>query len=342
MAGLYDIDKVLRTPDYGTTIFRIDARQNPFSRLVKTGKKPKQMTMSWPAQADADKGYAGVAEGTDKTSGWGHSNRTPIKGSCMVSQSEGWHVTDVAVETEAAAVADEVVNQTADDAFNFARMLEKQRLSAMAAREEGGGNVAQSGGVFYWLNPVHAAATEAELLLPVNSTFRCTSDMWFTSALSALTPAAFEAMVRAASEAQNRSVNLTGFVGSALKAKMSQWLQKATLTAATEQATLMYSLNAKEATFAQTVDFFEFDGNKVNVIPAFNMLCDSASGAKTAFSTRSGAFLDMSLWEQVYLAPVKPIRDDTKSGGPRGFHKAIHGLKCFKPIGQLAVYASAD
>lgn len=297
MAGLYDSDKVLAIPDYGSSIFRIDARQNPFSRLVKTGKKPKQMTMQWPAQADADKAFQGKAEGADKTSGYGHSTKSPLKGSCMIQESEGWLVTDVAVETEAAGVADAVVDQTADDAFNFARMLEKQRLSTMAAREAGGGNVAQSWGVFGVLNPTHAAATETQLLLPMPSSFRVPSACWLAAALSAITPAAFEAAIRAAAEAQNRSISLTGFVGSALKAKMSSWLQKLTVASGTEVATTIYNLSAKEKLFMQTVDFFEFDGNKVNVIPTYNMLCDATTGAKTAYSTRSGAFLDLSVWE---------------------------------------------
>lgn len=339
MAGLYDTDKVQKIPEYGTTIFRIDARQNPFSRLIKTGAKPKQMTFESKGAADADKGFDGVAEGTDKTSGWGHSSKTPIKGTCMILQSEGWHVTDVAEETVEAAVADAVADQIVDDAFNFARQIEKQRLSSMAAREEGGGNVARSGGVFGFLNPTQAAASESELLLPVPSAFRCTSDMWLTQALAELTPAIFEAAIRAAAEAQNRSINLTGFVGSALKARMSQWLQKMTVADGTEAATLIYNLNAKEKTFAQVVDFFEFDGNKVNVIPSYNMLCDPTNGAKTAYSTRSGAFLDLGMWSQRYLKPIKHWRDDTLSGGPRGFHKAIGGLQCFKAIGQVAVYS---
>lgn len=342
MAGLYDVDKVQKIPDFGTSIFRIDARQNPLSRLMKVGKKPKQMTMEWKAQADADKGFGGNPEGTDKTDGFGHSTKTPIKGSCMISQSEGWHVTDVAEETEEAAIADAVVDQTADDSFNFARMLEKQRLSAMVAREEGGGNVAQSGAVFYWLNPVHAAATEAELLLPVPSAFRVPSACWLTGALSTLTPGRFEAAVRAAAEAQNKSVTLAGFVGSNLKHVMSMWLQKLTVASGTEVAQTVYTLSAKDKVYLSAVDTFTFDGNTVTVIPAYNMLCDPTTGAKTAFSERSGAFLDLSLWEQVYLKPIKAHRDDTKSGGPRGFHKAIHGLKCFKPIGQLAVYSGQD
>jgi hypothetical protein len=248
----------------------------------------------------------------------------------------------VAEETEAAGVADEIVTQQADDAFNFARMLEKQRLSDMAAQEEGGGNVAQSGSVFYWLNPTMAAATEANLYLPVPTAFRCTSDMRLTGNLSDLTPARFEAAIRAAAVAQNRSVTLTGFVGSALKARMSQWLQKMTLTAATEQATVQYNIPLAEKTFASVVDFFEFDGNKVNVVPAYNMLCTAATGVKSVYTERSGAFLDMSLWEQRYLKPIKAWRDDTLSGGPRGFHKAIHGLVCYRPIGQVSVVCGAD
>jgi len=340
MAGIYDADAVLRRLDIGDNIKMLDGRKNPFLRLLKVGGKPKQMVWSWPGQVDEAKGFGGVMDGTDKTDGYGHTNRDEIEAAAMKMITEGWHVSDFKQETETHGVKDEVAKQRADDYFNLSRQMEKQLVSTQAARKQHGQLPYQSGGVFWWLNPAQPAATTEIKYLQVPEQYRCSALTRHSTALSLLTEAAFEAMLRTAMEEQNSPVDLTGYVGSALKLHMTNWMKKTAVSG--EAATLMYNLNASEKELASTVDFFTFDAGSVRTFTAFNMAADEETGAKTDYSTRSGAFVDLSKWSIRYIRKPRHVPGVDNGGGPRGYHDVMYGLECEMPRGQVSVLTNLD
>jgi hypothetical protein len=339
MAGIYDADSVLRRLDIADVIKMLDGRKNPFLRLLGTGPKPIQMTWSWPGQVDASFGFAGALDGADKVDGYGHSNRDEIQAAAMKLMSEGWHVSDFKEDTETHGVKDEVAKQRADDLFNLSRMMEKQLTSTQAARRQSVAGGYQSGGLFWWLDPVQTLTSAAYLQTP--AAYRCSAATRHTAALDALTEDAFEAMLRTAAEEQNSVVDLTGYVGTELKKHMTNWLKKTTVVTG-EAATLAYNLNAKEKELASTVDFFTFDSGSVRTFPAFNLAADETTGAKTAYSTRSGAFVDLSRWRIRYIRKPTHVAGTDNGGGPRGYHKVTYGLECDMPRGQLSVYTNAS
>jgi hypothetical protein len=343
MAGIFDADKAGMLPiaDVGDAIFFIESSVNPFMRLIKTGRTPTQMIHSWPGQVREDRAFEGVLDGVDKVDGYGHSLTTPLQNCLMKLVSPGWLVSDFAQITVRAGVKDEVKKQMGDDAFDFARMVERQVMSASAARIQDKGKPYQSGGLLWWANSAATVSDAENTYLTVPEQFRPLAAQRHTGALSALTATAFEAMLRVTAERQNAPVDLTFFAGSALKRLMSLWMQRDT-SATPGTATAIYSLNAKEKRLAQAVEFFEFDSGSVRTIQTFNLACDPATGAKTNYSTRSGVGVDMSLVEMCYGRKIKAWVDNLKSGGPRGHHDAIYTLRNNMPANQISVYSSAD
>lgn len=343
MGGIFDADKAGMVPiaDVGDAIFFIESAQNPFMRLVKSGKTPTQMIHTWPGQVREDKPFVGAMDGADKVDGYGHSSTTPLQNCLMKLVSQGWMVSDFAQITVRAGVKDEVKKQMQDDAFDFARMMERQVMSAAPARIQDKGKPYQSGGLLWWTNPEAVASDAGNTYLTVPAAFRPLAAQRHTGALSTLNASAFEAMLRATAERQNSAVDLTFFAGSTLKRIMSLWREHNTV-ATGDVATTMYNLNAKEKRLSQMVDFFEFDSGAVRTIQTFNLACDVDTGAKTNYSARSGVGVDLALWEMCWGRKVKAWVDNTKSGGPRGHHDGIFTLRCNMPANQISVYSNAD
>jgi hypothetical protein len=98
-----------------------------------------------------------------------------------------------------------------------------------------------------------------------------------------------------------------------------------------------FNLNASEKKFMQIVDFFQFDAGVVKTLLSWYMLCTTTTGENSAYTTRSGAFLDLSMWEIAFLQAVQAYMEPPKSGGPRGYHDAVYILKCLNPLGQCMV-----
>lgn len=317
----------------GDSIFYIESHKNPLPRLIKKGKAPTQMLHTWSAQVWEDFPFKGVMDGVDKTGGYGGSATQPLSNCMMWMESKGYLVSRLAKHVKRAGVKDEVAKQISDDAFNFARQLDRQMLSAASARIQTATLPYQSGGIFWWLDPAQAAATPENGLIQVPASFRNSADMQFTGKLSEFTEEKLENMLRVCAEAKNGQIDLTFFVGSALKRQMSLFTKR-DINAEAGAATQIYQLNGKEKKLSSAVDFFEFDAGSVRTIMSFNMACDPDTGKKTDYSSRSGAALDLSMWELCWFEETQHWSDNTKSGGPRGHHDGIFGLKCGMPFAQ--------
>lgn len=330
MPGMYEVNQPMKIAEVGDSIFIAESEKTPMSRLLKRGKKPSQMLSEWGCQKYPSRGFGGTVDGTD-ISEYDHTTREKLEAYGMWLMSKGWMVSKLAQVTQTAGVKDEQAKQAKDDSLMHAQMHERQILSDMDTQAEGDGKPYQSRGVFSWLQ------NAAQANKPVPAIFRPAAGCIFSAALATFLPANMETMLEAAATAKRGPVDLTGFVGIKLKSQMSTWPQRQFGDANAAKAMQCYNLEASEKKFMQVVDFFEFDAGKVNVIPSWYLMCDSATGEDTAYTPRSGAFLDLSMWELDFLENPSSYIESPKSGGPRGYHSSIYILKCLNPLGQCMV-----
>lgn len=329
MAGIYEVDQVLKVAEVGDSIFIAQSDKVPFSRLLKRGKKPVNMLSSWPVQVYPDRAFAGTDDGSDIAT-FEHTNRESIEAYGIWMRTAGWMVSRLANLTSTWGVkGKEEAKQAKDDALLLAQMIEKQLLSSSDMQlGAGAGTPYRSRGAFSWLNP------SAQGVKPVPASYRPAAACAYSSTVAAFLPSAMEAMLEAAATQKKESVDLTGYVGIKLKTQMSTWAQRHVEDVNTAQALQKYNLDAEDKKLLRVVDFFEFDAGTVKVFPSWYLLCTEGTGAVTANSPRSGLFLDMDMWELCFLDQPTAWLEPPKSGGPRGYHDAVYLLKCLNPTGQ--------
>jgi len=332
MAGMFEADQPMKIAELGDTIFIAESEKTPFTRLVKRGSTPKQMLSQWPVQKYPRRKFGGTMDGTDIAT-FTKTTREQMEAYAMWIMTEGWMVSKLANLTYTAGVQKkEMAKQAKDDALILAQMIERQVLSNVdTAVEAAPATPFRSRAAFSWLS------NTAQAVKPVPANFRPAAAAWYDGALASFLPANLEAMLASAAGEKKSPVDLTGFVGLLLKAQMSKWAQLNEAASATDQALTRYNLNASEKKLINVVDMFEFDAGMVNTIPSFYLHATEADGEDSDYTTRSGLFLDLTMWELSFMQTPAGYKLPPQSGGPRGYHDAVYILKCLNPLGQVVV-----
>lgn len=330
MPGMYASDQPIKSQEVGTKIFNIDSSKTPLMRMIATGGRPKQELSEWTVEDYPNDAYGGTLDGTDRAgaSDFSHVDREKVQAYAQLQYSPGYLVSIKADATETPETKlNEKAHQALRDSERLALMIEKAVSSDQDTRTESGGVPSRIRGAFSWLSSAEQST------LPVPAAYRPASAAVFTSALSGLTATAFATMLAAMAEQIKQPVNLTMPCGSALKQLMSLWLERDTTADATNKTIAQYTMNKADKRLLQICNRFEFDHGVVTNMTNYNLLTDAA-GAATAYSTRSGLLMDLSMWDMGYL--IKPTHRSfpDMGGGPRGDHVAYYILRCRNPKGQ--------
>lgn len=335
MAALYDVDKKLPMPGYLKGVLDAVNEEAAFLFLLAHGPATANKLAQWPVQLPVRRGDPTGAEGSDKTDNF--EKRTPqtLSSYAQRVESAGWMITDLAGLTDTATGSGktEAARQQAMDAKAGLLAVQDMLLSNQDLDAGTDDYKSRTRGVFNWLD------SDEQSVLPVPADCRPTATQNYESTLALFTEDAFMAALQAAGEQVDRDVDLVGYVGSALAQHMADWDFKVPVTATTEATTRQVTSKQDDKRIIRKVQFFDFHGSTVKTIMQRRMLCDlSNSNAKTAYTTRSGAFLDMKMWSLEWLDPWKhfPLLD--QGGGPRGFHRGWVRLVCKNPMGQVRAY----
>jgi hypothetical protein len=338
MAGLYEQNKVaaLRITEVGNTISVAESLAVPFQALLPTGPAPMQMIASYPAQVYPRRGFDGLPDGTDHTTGFNSTNQVAIQATGMWLRSDGYIVGKIANLTATGGIPRKAMvgKQKKDDGIIFAQMRERQLLSTMDIRLGTAVDGYRSRGAVAWL------IASLQSVLPVDATVMPTSSSIYTGAIADLTPTAFETVLRAMYAQKRAPVDVTNFCGIALKSRMSKWTQKDTDVSG-ETLAVRYNQDVDAKAFAQIVDTFAFDAGMVrNVLSAY-LACDAATGEDSAYTPRSGLLVDLDMWELRELQGTQLNEYPNLGGGERGDHDAVYMLALLNGLGQGAIYPAS-
>lgn len=329
MPAMYESDQVIKIQQVGNKIHNVESKETPFLRLLPTGGTPKQMLDEWSVEMYDDTPLDGVMDGAD-VNDFTSQGRELLQNYAMW-QRVPWMVTKLANLTHIAGIGkQEVKHQKGIALVKLKLKVERTALSNQDTQaEQKPSNAYRTRGALVWLSP------DPQGKFPVPDGFRPGMD--YTGNLDDLTPSQFEAMLAQASIERGGPVSLTGHVGIALKRKMSLWLQRDTEAAGTELARVNYNLSAKDKALLEVVNRFEFDAGTVYNFLNYNIAHDPATGAATAYTPRSGVFIDPKMWAFSALQSYQVADLKDQGGGPRGYADVVYSIRCNNPKGQFRV-----
>lgn len=336
MAGLFEVDQVGQRQEISDAVFNIRADETPFTSMVPKDPKPHQKIATWQGENYRDGAIEGVMDGADVTS-YNNQPRFLMTGVAQKFR-EPWFVSDFADMTDVAGLPQgEKGHQKLSAAKVLKFALEGRFLSKEEASVDNGVAIPnETRGVLQWL------ISTAQTLYPTPVALRPGADTIYSGALSGLTETGFEGLLAAAYIAKKGLLKLDGFVGITLKRKMDNWTARDPEATTTNVPVRQFNQDATKKQMIKVVDFMEFSTGTVRMHPSTFIYKDTA-GADTAYTHRSGVFLDMMMWALGFLGNRRPrmVELPDLGGGPRGFSDAIAVLKCRNPLGQVKVEANS-
>jgi len=333
MAAIYEATQIGKRQEISEKIFNVESDKTPFLSLLKKGPTPNQMLMSWQGYVFPAVASTGILDGTPST--LRNSVARVLVEGCAQHFRREWGVTTLADLTNVAGVGrNEVGWQRAQAMILLKRMIEQQLLSADDCAVESGDTPWTTRGVFSWLS------NSAQSTKPVDSTLRNASGAIYTGALASLTESAFRDVLEAAYGETREPVSLDGFVGTDLKAALDDFTNIYPVASTTSQPRTAYHVMDNNS-YQSKVEWLRFSVGDVRLHLNPFLAYTTSTGAASAYSPKSGAFLNMDMWELAWLKSPANTNLAADGSGVNGFIDAVAGLKCFNPRGQGKVYSNS-
>lgn len=332
MPAMYETNQTGKRQEILDAVFNIDPAETPFLSWLASGKKPEQSLCTWQAEVYPDVASTGVLDGTAATSP-SRVDRYTLTG-CVQHFRREWGVTKRAELTTIAGIKSEAAHQMMHAMKLLKRMIEQQFLSSDDSAEESGSTPWTTRGVLKWLQAT------AQANHPVNAALRPAAGALYTAAFADLTETLFRGLLETASLARKSPVNLDGFVGLQLKAKMDDFTNIFPTSSGANAPRTVYQIR-DNSTLENVVDRLVFSAGEVRLHIAHLIDYNTSTGAAGSLSSKTGAFLDKSMWDVGYMAKPANTNLAEDGSGPKGFVDAFAVNRCKNPLGQVKVQPSS-
>lgn len=326
MAQLFESTQVGKREELMDLISNIEAEACPISSMIKKRGRPNQKVIQYQAASYDDTGHAGVMDGAD-VSEYEATGRETLKAVAQKTRRAP-AVSDFAEETTVAgAKSGEMAWQKAQALVIVKRQIERRLGSNADCSEDNGTDVPnETRGAFKWLE------NDAQSLYPVPASFRTPTASRYTSTLAAFTEEKMTDIAESIFTQRKAPSNLKGILGIKLKRAISKFTMYVP-TVSNYTSVRAANMDAKERALVTSVDRLDTDAGTFDLMVSSFLLTDEATGAATDYTTRSGLFLDMSMWELAYTRKPRIVDLEDRGGGPRAIVDAIFALLCHNPLG---------
>jgi hypothetical protein len=288
------------------------------------------MDHSWQLKGYRKAGHRGVVDGVDAT----NFNTTPRKRVHCYSQKiwDPVAVSDLAEESNVAGVGNkgEMAAQIADAFVTAAQIVEKRLLSMSDTQEENApASAYETRGAFSWLDD------EAQTTFPVPEDFRPNSSQVFSGTLAQFTEAQLLSLGRAAFKRRKGPATLKGIVGIDLKAQISNFTRYDD-TVANKTAVRRFNQSADDKAVVNVIDRVVCDTGTIELHASSYLATDADTGDDTAYTHRSGIFVDMKMAKLAYSRLPRVFKLQYAGGGHKAvvdaifLHMMLNVIGCFK------------
>lgn len=334
MAQVMEQTQVGKRESLADLIAVAESDKTPYKAMVAKRKRPDQMDHSWQMKGYRVAGHQGVIDGVDAT----NFNSTPRKRTHCYSQKiwDPVAVSDLAEEAEVAGLGKgEMAAQVADAFVTAGQIIERRCLSSYDTLEQSAPvNGYETRGIFSWL------ATAAQTTFPVPAEFRPNTDQVYTGTLAAFTEDVLLGLARAAAKRRKGPTTLKGFVGIDLKAKINDF-SRYDATVASFTAIRRFNQNADDKAIVNIIDRLVLDTGTIELHPSFFLDTDKTDGSNTAYTDRSGAFIDMEMVGLAYTRLPRVFKLPYAGGGHKAVVDAIFLHMVDNPVGMCAARINA-
>lgn len=332
---LFERNQVGKRESLADLIACVEAAETPFTSMLAKRKKPNQVLHDWQVKAYPVTGHKGVMDGKDAT----EFNHNPRERLHAVAQKTWFNpgVSDFAEEADVAGIPEgEMAAQIADALITVKRQIEKRNLSSEDCKTDDGVETAnETRGGPKWIQ------AEAQATYPVPAKFRTPAANIFSGALSTFTEQVFEGLMASSYKQRKGPSKVDGFLGVDMKKKFTGF----TIYTKDENGSSVvrrFNQDADSQMLIRTIDKLVMDTGEVDLHLNAFMYTDPTTGEDTAYTHRSGLFLDMRMWGIAWTRMPRVVRLEYKGGGWKAIVDAIFMLMCDNPLGHLKAESNAD
>lgn len=329
MAQVMEKTQVGKRESFADLIAVAESEKTPYTSMLAKRKRPDQMDHSWQMKGYRVAGHKGVPDGVDATT----FNSTPRKRVHCYSQKiwDPVAVSDLAEEAEVAGVKKgEMAAQITDAFVTAGQIIERRCLSASDTLEENAPTQAyETRGAFSWLQ------SGAQTTFPVPSEFRPGSDQVYSGTLAAFSEDQLLSLGRAAAKKRKGPSTLKGIVGIDLKAHVSNFTRYDD-TVSSFTNVRRFNQSADDKAVVNVIDRIVCDTGTIELHPSFFLYTDADSGEDTAYTHKSGIFVDMSMTSLAYTRLPRVFKMPYLGGGNKAVVDAIFLHMVDNPVGMFS------
>lgn len=334
MAPLIEANQVGKIQEISDAVFNIVSTKTPFMSMINKDPKPHQKRATWQVEKYIEAGLGGVMDGADVES-YNSTPREEIEGTAQHMRFP-YKISQFSDVTDVAGIRSEFARQKATAIVTLKKMMEARALSREDSSQDNGVTVPNATrGVFPWLD------SAAQGNKPVPTDYRPPAACNHTGTLATVTEASFRTQLDCAFNLREGASTLDGFVGISLKDRFDDFTARDAAATTTNVAIRTFNQNAENMSLINVVDFLKFSSGTVRLHPSSHLARNAATGAETDYTTRSGVFLDMTMWRCAFMRKPQTVPQADDGGGPRGYCETILILKCMNPQGHLKVETSS-
>lgn len=329
MAQLMEKNQIGKRESFADLIAVAEIEKTPYTAMLEKRKRPDQMDHSWQLKGYRKAGHGGVIDGVDAT----NFNTTPRKRTHCYSQKiwDPVAVSDLAEEAEVAGVKKgEMAAQITDAFVVAAQIIERRCLSASDTAEESAPTQAyETRGAFSWLSPT------AQTTFPVPEEFRPNSGQLYNSTLAAFGEDQLISLAKAAAKRRKGPKTLKGIVGVDLKTQVSNFTRY-DATVANFTNVRRFNQSADDKAVVNVIDRIVLDTGTIELHTSFFLYTNAADGEDTAYTHRSGVFIDMDMVGLAYTRLPRVFKLPYQGGGHKAVVDAIFLHQMDNPVGMFS------
>lgn len=335
MAGLFEVDQVGKRESLSDVIGIVDSLACPVSSMIPKRPKPVQKIHQGQMKNYPRSGFKGVMDGVD-ASNWKHNQRKLVY---AVAQKI-WSLPAVSDFTDVTEVAgikngNEFAEQIADGIVDVKRMKEMRICSAEDCSVDDGNNVPnETRGLFEWIKAT------AQTTYPVDASFLTPAASIYSGALASLSSESFKGLFQSAYKKRKAPCNFKGIVGVELKRQIAKYTEYSP-DVASNTAIRTYNTNLDKKELIDVIDRVVLDTGAIDLFLSAFLYCNEADGADTAYTHKSGLFLDMSMVGLALNRAARVTKQEYKGGGEKAIVDEIFCLIVDNPSGMVAVKSNS-
>lgn len=331
MPSLHEIDAVAKPDSWADLIAVVESDKTPFTSMLPKRAKANQVVHQWQCKKFKNIGFGGVLDGKDATE-FDSNQGQELTGVCQ----KVWYNVGVSdfmeeIATVAGVKGSHFASQISEGIKVLSRSIEKRCLSNEDVSRDNGVNTPnETRGIIKWSDSTFANG------YGVPQDFQTPTDNKYSGNLNAFFEKQFTDQGISSYKQRKGPGKMDGFLGIELKNRFTEFTSyQAGATAngpAIANAVPVRRFNfGNGSTLTNVIDRLVLDSGTYDLHATSFLRCDPETGEDTAYTHKSGVFLDMDMVGLAYTRMPRVTKLDYQGGGHKALIDAIFMLMCDNP-----------